>query len=139
MGRAFSVSSALSEPPDGVRASSTMLMTSLPTSFDITGRRAALRRLSACLIASAVGYISHGYGKESKTPVCINLSALSPAEKRQRRLDNYIENSPDPRKTCSGCSFFIAATEPTACGQCQIFNGPANPKGRCDDWTARSV
>jgi hypothetical protein len=137
MGRA--ISAALSEPPDGVGASSTTLMTSLPTSFGITGRRAALRQLAACLIASAAGYISNGYGKESTGPVCVNLSALSPAENRQRRLDNYTENSPDPHKTCSGCSFFTAGTGPAACGKCQIFNGPANPKGRCDDWTARSA
>src|ERR1700733_13922503 len=133
------ISPALSEPPDGVGASSTTLMTSLPTSFGITGRRAALRQLAACLIASAAGYISNGYGKESTGPVCVNLSALSPAENRQRRLDNYTENSPDPHKTCSGGSFFTAGTGPAARGTGQIVNGPANPKGRCDDWTPRSA
>src|ERR1700683_5310976 len=133
------ISPALSEPPDGVGASSTTLMTSLPTSFAITGRRAALRQLAACLIARAARYISNGYGEESEGAVWGNRSTLSPAENRQRRLDNYTENSPDPRKSCSGCSFFTAGTGPAACGKCQIFNGPANPKGGCDDWTHPSA
>src|SRR5271170_6327876 len=113
-------------------------MTSSPSPVDLPGRRAALRRLTACLLAGAAGRISVGLGQQ-KESVCVNLSALSPVENRQRKLDNYTERSPDPAKTCSGCSFFTSGAEPAACGQCQTFNGPANPQGRCDDWSARPV
>jgi hypothetical protein len=97
-----------------------------------------LRRLAAFLLAGAAGGITVGYGKENENneTVCVNLSALSPAENKRRKLDNYTEKSSDPGKTCSGCTFFTRAAESAACGQCQIFNGPANPNGRCDDWTA---
>jgi hypothetical protein len=116
-------------------------ITSMVPSFTTAGtqgRRAALRRLTALLLAGAVGGITVGHGKENKKreAVCVNLSALGPAESQRRKLDNYTEKSPDPGKTCSGCAFFAPGAEGT-CGQCQIFNGPANPSGRCDDWTAR--
>jgi hypothetical protein len=108
----------------------------LPTSAARQGRRAVLRPLAACLFAGATGWISAGHAKEKKSFLCANPSALSQAENRQRELDNYTEKSPDPGKTCSGCRFFTAGAEPAACGKCEIFNGPANPKGKCDDWAA---
>ena len=109
----------------------------LPASAARQGRRAVLRRLAACLLAGATGWLSAGHAKESF--VCANPNALSQAENRQRELDNYTEKSPDPGKTCSGCRFFTAGAGPAACGKCEIFNGPANPKGKCDDWAARAV
>jgi hypothetical protein len=102
-------------------------------------RRATLRRLTACLVATAASWLSVGHGKEKEDLVCVNPSALSEAEKQQRKLDNYTEKSPDPSKTCSGCRFFTPGAAATACGKCEIFNGPANPKGKCDDWAARPV
>jgi hypothetical protein len=93
----------------------------------------------ALFLAGAAGGITVGYGKDNtnKEAVCVNLSALSPAENKRRKLDNYTEKSSDPGKTCSACTFFTRGAAGAACGQCQIFNGPANPNGRCDDWTAR--
>jgi hypothetical protein len=107
-----------------------------PTSAAVQGRRAALRRLTACLLTGAASWVSVGHGRD-KDLVCANPGALSHDENRQRKLDNYTEKSLDPRKTCSGCRFFISGAEPTTCGKCEIFNGPANPKGKCDDWAAR--
>jgi High potential iron-sulfur protein len=112
---------------------------SSPTAAAMQGRRATLRRLTACLLAGAASWISVGHGKDKKDFVCANPSALSQAENQQRKLDNYTEKSLDPGKTCSRCRFFTAGAEPTACGKCEIFNGPANPKGKCDDWAARPV
>jgi hypothetical protein len=102
-------------------------------------RRATLRRLTACLLAGAASWISLAHGKDKKDFVCANPSTLSEAENRQRKLDNYTEKSPDPNKSCSSCRFFTTGAEPTACGKCEIFNGPANPKGKCDDWAVRPV
>jgi len=99
-------------------------------------KRAALQRVTACLVAVAMRGISVAQGAE-KDLVCAKPTALNEAEKRQRRLDNYTERSPDPSKTCSGCVFFTSAAEAAACGRCAIFKGPANPKGKCDDWAPR--
>jgi len=104
-----------------------------------SAKRAALRRLAACLVAVAASGISLAHGTEKKDLVCAKPSVLSEAAKQQRKLDNYTEKSPDPSKTCSRCRFFTAGAEAAACGKCAIFNGPANPKGKCDDWTLRPV
>jgi hypothetical protein len=69
-------------------------------------KRAALRRLTACLVAVATSGISVAHGTENKDLVCAKPSALSDAEKQQRKLDNYTETSPDDTKTCSGCRSF---------------------------------
>jgi len=51
---------------------------------------------------------------------------------------HYTEMAPDPKMTCSACGFFEPdAKSATACGNCKIFNGPANPKGHCDSWSAK--
>jgi hypothetical protein len=102
-----------------------------------SAKRAALRRLTAWLVAIAASGTAVAAVSPNESAVCAKPSALSEAEKKQRRLDNYTENSPDPGKTCRGCAFFTPGAQPTACGQCAIFKGPANPKGRCDDWTSR--
>ena len=52
-----------------------------------------------------------------------------------RQALHYVEVSSDTQRTCSGCAFFKTAEE--ACGRCQIFDGPANPRGHCDSWSAR--
>jgi hypothetical protein len=103
------------------------------------GRRSTLRRLAASLVAVAAGRMFIAHARGAKEYVCADPKALSEAENRQRGLDNYTERSADPNKTCRGCSFFSAAAEPTACGRCAIFNGPADPRGRCDDWAARTA
>ena len=105
----------------------------------IESRRATLRRLTACVFAAAASGISVARGREQEELVCAKPGGLSEAEKRQRKLDNYTETSPDPSKTCSACRFFTPGTAAAGCGECAIFNGPANPKGKCDDWTARAA
>jgi hypothetical protein len=53
-----------------------------------------------------------------------------------RKSLHYAESSATPAQKCSGCSFF--SDQQGACGKCAIFNGPANPSGHCDSWSARS-
>jgi hypothetical protein len=110
-----------------------------PTSTPTQSRRATLRRLTAYLIAAAASWTSVGHGREKQHLVCAKPSALTQAENRQRKLDNYTEKSLDPSKTCSGCFYFTPGSGPTACGMCAIFRGPANPQGKCDDWAARPI
>src|ERR1700674_346193 len=92
-----------------------------PTSGTLRGRRAILRRLAACLVAGAASWSSVAPGKDKKDFVCADPSALSQAENRQRKLENYTEKSLDPSKTCSRGRLFTAGAEPTACGKCEIF------------------
>ena len=105
--------------------------------MDRDSRRAALRRLTACLFAAAAAWIPVARAREQVDLVCAKPGALSEAQKQQRKLDNYTEKSPDPGKTCGGCGFFTPGAGAAGCGKCALFNGPANPQGRCDDWTAR--
>jgi hypothetical protein len=49
---------------------------------------------------------------------------------------HYAEMGPDAKMTCSECGFF-EADGTKACGNCKIFNGPANMKGHCDSWAAK--
>jgi len=100
-------------------------------------KRAALRQLTGCLVGFAASWIAVAHGTAQQDPVCAKPGALSETEKRQRKLDNYTEKSADPGKTCSGCRYFTPGGDATACGTCAIFNGPANPNGKCDDWTPR--
>jgi hypothetical protein len=67
--------------------------------------------------------------------VCADPTKLDDGQKSLRNSLNYVEQSPDPSKTCSGCSFFQAAGD--GCGACQIFSGPANDNGHCDSWGAK--
>lgn len=110
-----------------------------PSGSDGPGRRAALRCLTAVVLAGATGGIGVSLGAEPARAagLCVNLAALSAAERKQRTLDNYTERSRDPHETCSVCRFFTQPANGKHCGHCEIFNGPANPAGRCDDWTAR--
>jgi len=103
-------------------------------------RRAFLRRLAAFLaVGAAAGSAidEEARARESRGAVCVNPGALSAVESRQRLLDNYTEKSSDPARTCSACRFFTPGARGAACGRCEIFNGPANARGHCDDWTAR--
>jgi hypothetical protein len=49
---------------------------------------------------------------------------------------HYVEAAESAQQTCAGCAFFTAPAS-GACGQCQIFNGPANAGGHCDSWSAK--
>jgi hypothetical protein len=62
-------------------------------------------------------------------------ACADPADSLRSSL-HYVEAFPDAQKTCSGCAFFTP--DAGDCGNCKIFSGPANPKGHCDSWTAKS-
>jgi hypothetical protein len=70
---------------------------------------------------------------------CTDISQLSAAdvELRKRAL-GYMDQSPEPERTCSGCQQFKPKGE-KACGGCVVVRGPINPKGRCRKWAAKPV
>jgi hypothetical protein len=63
-------------------------------------------------------------------------ACADPADSLRASL-HYVEKSADAKQTCDACGFFEADASNAACGNCKIFNGPANPKGRCDSWSAK--
>jgi len=64
--------------------------------------------------------------------VCADPAKLDDGQKSLRASLNYVEQSPDPSKTCNGCGFFQPNGD--GCGTCQMFSGPANANGHCDSW-----
>jgi hypothetical protein len=88
---------------------------------------AALLALGAC-----------GEG-EKKSTACADPNALSVSENQMRKSLNYTEKSADGAKTCAACAFFAAGDTPTACGKCEILQGPVNPAGHCDSWAEKEA
>lgn len=62
-------------------------------------------------------------------------ACADPADSLRASL-HYVETFTDATKDCAACGFFEAAGD--GCGNCKIFSGPANPKGHCDSWSAKS-
>jgi hypothetical protein len=104
-------------------------------SNDNLSRRTLLRRgiqlpLGGLVLAAGVSSVAGAAEK-----VCADPKTMDSGAKSIRDSLHYVEMSPDPAKTCSGCGFF---TEPKdGCGSCMIFQGPANAKGHCESWSAK--
>lgn len=66
---------------------------------------------------------------------CTDLSALSDADKKGRENLAYVDQSTEAEKNCSNCRFWQPnASDPNACGGCQLIKGPINPQGNCKSW-----
>ena len=92
---------------------------------DSRSRRVLLRRL--------LGLSAWGVTSKVLAAAC----ALAGGNDSGMRAElHYVEASPDPGKQCAGCAFF--SNLQGSCGTCQILNGPVNPNGHCDSWSARS-
>ena len=91
-------------------------------------RRGAI--VGAIRLVPAAGLVSSAAGRAF-------AAACADPEDGLRKSLHYTEASPDAKQTCSGCAFFTADAG-GGCGSCKIFTGPANPKGRCDSWSAKS-
>lgn len=106
-------------------------------------RRTALRRIlgfAAGGVAVAAGLNACGNSSEEQKAAnaCADEDALSVSEASMRKSAHYVERSADPAKMCKSCTFFTPAGDGGACGNCQIFNGPANADGHCDSWAGKS-
>jgi hypothetical protein len=76
----------------------------------------------------------------SAANACANPEDMSPSETSLRQANHYVEASADAAKNCSGCHFFTPGADAAGCGTCQIYTGgPANPKGYCDSWAAKTA
>lgn len=99
--------------------------------------RRDLLQKSAALGALAVFGAAAACSKEApKALACTDTSALSPADMTIRTSLQYIDNSNQPGKQCSGCQQFVPAA-PDACGTCKVVKGPINPAGYCKSFVAK--
>ena len=66
------------------------------------------------------------------------VSCSDPSAESLRASLHYADTAPNPAQSCSACAFFTAPERSQSCGNCAIVNGPTNPKGHCDSWSAKS-
>ncbi|HEY6878947.1 MAG TPA: high-potential iron-sulfur protein [Polyangiales bacterium] len=66
------------------------------------------------------------------------MSALNDGEKSARAALQYADKSPQADKHCDICNFYQAASDPAACGGCQLVKGPIHPKGYCTAFAAKT-
>jgi hypothetical protein len=98
-------------------------------------RRDLLQRSAALVpICTLVSFSSAALAENA---ACVDLNTLSGEDKYRRTSKHYAEKSAISSEVCASCVLFHDAGN--GCGTCKIFNdGPTNPKGHCDSWTAKS-
>jgi High potential iron-sulfur protein len=89
-------------------------------------RRAVLHRAVATL-----GVFGALAACKKKPLVCEGLPGLTADELQLRKTLQYADASPQPGKTCTNCTLFVAAKEPDTCGACKVLHGPVHPNGWC--------
>jgi hypothetical protein len=75
---------------------------------------------------------------EARGPSCSDTTSLSASDAQTRVSLAYVDNSPDPTKTCTGCQQFLPAA-PDACGACKVLKGPISPHGNCKSFAAKTT
>jgi hypothetical protein len=98
-------------------------------------RREALQKSAAFGVLAVVGA---GCGKSEPKLSCADTTSLSAPDAQVRTQLVYVDNSPDPTKTCTGCQQFLPGA-PNACGACKILKGPINPNGNCKSFLAKTT
>ena len=98
-------------------------------------RRDVLQQSAAFGLFAAFGTAC---GKEQKALNCTDTMSLSASDAQVRTSLGYVDKSPEPGKSCTGCQQFIPAA-PDACGSCKVLKGPINPGGYCKSFAAKAT
>ena len=100
-------------------------------------RRVLLER-SAQLPLGGLLLLAVGSGRSNAADqaVCVDMERVDAGQKSLRESLHYVEEAPDQSMSCSHCGFFTPTEG--GCGTCIIFGGPANSRGRCETWSAKS-
>jgi hypothetical protein len=98
-------------------------------------RRDALRKSAAFGVLAVV---SAGCGKSAPKLSCADTTSLSAPDAQIRTQLVYVDNSPDPAKSCDKCQQFLPAA-PETCGACKVLKGPINPHGNCKSFLAKTT
>ena len=106
------------------------------TGDKLSRRTVLIRGVQASLVGAGVLSLG-GCGGDQSANACADLDLMDDGEVSMRNSLGYSEKSDNPDQQCTGCTFFTAAGN-GSCGSCSIFNGPANPGGRCNSWAAKA-
>lgn len=101
---------------------------------DPLSRREAMRYGAGALLILA-GASALGCRKREFT--CLDTRGLTPEEEKLRRDCEYVDRSPDPKKTCASCVQYIEPKDSGTCGGCKIVKGPFHPDGYCKAYGAK--
>jgi hypothetical protein len=96
-------------------------------------RRDVLQKSAAFGVLAVVGA---GCGKSEPKLSCADTTSLSAGDAAVRTQLAYVDNAPDPLKSCEKCQQFLPAA-PNACGACKVLKGPINPHGNCKSFLAK--
>jgi hypothetical protein len=65
-------------------------------------------------------------------------SAASADASKAPQSAMHYQSTPNGNMRCSGCKFFIPASDASASGACQIVDGSISPNGYCMAYSAKS-
>lgn len=95
------------------------------------------RRSFLTLVGLApVALLAAGRVSAAEPTACYDPNKLPLSQKSRRRANDYVEQSSDPAKHCSLCSFFTAAAP--GCGTCTILGGPVNAGAVCSSFAVKA-
>lgn len=100
------------------------------TEFNFTRRKLLAR--GATLPLAGLAVLGAARVASAADAICADPAKLDSGQMSIRESLNYVEMSKDPSKVCGGCGFLNEVKG--NCGNCMIFNGPANIHGHCDSW-----
>lgn len=72
-----------------------------------------------------------GCRRKTEPDSCEDVTGLDDGALMGRALQRYVDRATSQDKQCSGCDFWLAASEVTACGRCRLLPGPIHPRGTC--------
>lgn len=79
--------------------------------------------------------VSCGDSDSDSEIVCADPDDMTSGERAFRDSSYYVEQSLNASQSCKNCAYFSASPPDSACGSCEIFNGPANRDGHCNVWS----
>lgn len=106
---------------------------------DEMSRRRFLGRLGllgAVGVALPVWRLSPAVALPDEALTCDDVSGLTEQQVQTRKALKYVDQSPDPKKRCNGCQFFVKPEKEGMCGGCKLLPGPIHPQGYCTAWAA---
>lgn len=101
-------------------------------------------RLTVFAGAAAVGGAAalQGCGNDDKGSKkqaagdCSDVSGLSQADLQTRKAVKYVDETPEPDKTCGNCKLYTPP-QGGGCGSCTVVKGPIAKNGYCTAWVAQ--
>lgn len=98
---------------------------------DSVTRRRFLASTGALL---GLGPLVAACGDPVAAATCEGYDALTPQDLQTRAALGYVDASPKPAELCTNCRLYNAPAGGSACGGCQLFQGPVAPLGWCTSW-----